>query len=454
MKNSLVRASLLALAALWGGLAQAAVEVSRDILDDGNTVQLFNPAVAVDSQGNYHIAAQGNTPGSTDNNSTTEIYYLRVSPAGAVLTPRVRVNTADASGEGRARIVTTSNNKAVVVWRGTSTEATRAALINPALAPASVVEIGETTVGVSTSSHGHMAVAIDSADKVHVVVARANGTDMTHVRFTAATLVPDVVEHAIKAGMRTYYRQPEIGLAIDGDDALHLLFNSNNFDKGVAYVMLNNSGGVLIDETALFDRAGVYAPSAHASIMVGGNGDVHAVWGDKRDTLEHDSVCNRCELGGSTFYMRLRPSDDDQSGDAAVLANIRVGDEVRVGNVWYPKAFMDSGGGVHVIAGGALHGNGDFSHFSVSGGGASERRIQAQLSTPSLSKPYAVGAGKRVVWAESVYSPTLTGATNQLVMASASSLGGGGGGGGGSPAPVLLLILGAALLARAGIRRA
>jgi hypothetical protein len=173
------------------------------------------------------------------------------------------------------------------------------------------------------------------------------------------------------------------------------------------------------------------------------------VYGDKRNTLPFNNW-NEYKSGGTAFYTRLDPSADDQSGDAADLAAITVGTEDVIGGYWYGQAFR-KGSTVHFLTGAGMSGSGNLVHVDIKGGAVgSPRVIEANNGGYSIGKRYIYGAGNHVVWAEEIYSPTLTGFTTQLVRASTSAVagGGGGGGGGGLPVGTLAVLAGLALLRR------
>ena len=428
MKNNevpFVRGFLNVMAAaaafVFAGAAPAAT-VTRVVLNDGGSIALYNPAVAVDTAGNLHIAAVG-TDSAVLDKDLNELYYIRVSPSGTILTPLTQVNDADTSAEGRPRIVATSGNKAVIVWRSYSSEAVRAALINPALAPASVVEIGETAVGTVTSNVGHMAAAIDSSDRVHVIVNHG-GTNMTHMRFAAADLdstdvTNGVAEHDIGRGVYQTYR--ELGLAADPSGNLHIAYQDSS-DSAPAYMMLDNDGAVLIDETLLFERDGANPEGSHSSIAADASG-VYIVYADRRENIYYQ-ISDGSYQGGTTFFSRIDPSLAAQDGSAGDIDVLRVGSEVRLGGFWYSKSFLGSDGRIHVLAGVGQKGNGDLAYASVSRSGDSPKSTLITASNGGLQfyRHFPVGAGSAAVWAETVYSPTLTGLTMQLVMASVSAL--------------------------------
>jgi hypothetical protein len=84
-QNSLLfRCFLGILATLaWAGSASAA-PIARTVLNDGSTVALSNPRIAVGPNGNIHIVAQGWDATAPGDNATDEIYYLLVTSAGVV----------------------------------------------------------------------------------------------------------------------------------------------------------------------------------------------------------------------------------------------------------------------------------------------------------------------------------------------------------------------------------
>lgn len=440
--NNIFRA-LLPIALLAASGAAQADTVSRTILDAGGTLALFNPDVAVDSDNTLHICAQGRPSVTATNQATTDIYYLSLD--GSTVRAATKVNAADAVKDGRCRIAVTSADKVIITWAGNN-EAMHAVLLNPAAAPASLIEVAETVVGPSTGG-GHHALAIDGNDKAHVVRALSGG--LLHTRFLTTTLVADVAEHAIGTAASSN-RQIDPGLGIDSNNRLHVVYSAADVDgEGpAAYMMLDDAGVIRIAPTALFVLSGAYAHATHFSLMAQSPTQVHVVFGDKRGTTTFDNWSDY-HTGGTAFYTKLNPSLDDQNGNAATLTAIRVGDEERIGGFWYGQAFLKSGT-VHFFTGTSMEGGGDLVHVGINGGSGNpgEPRIfTAQNGSFSQSKWYIRGAGNNVVWAETIYSPTLLGTTTQLVRASVSSFGGGGGGGG-MPLGTLAVLAGLALARR------
>ena len=446
MKKNTAFQAIFAVAVLISAAPALAANISKKILDDGSALALSNPAVAEDSNGRIHIVAQGWTVANLG--GVNELYYMMVEKDGDVRIAATPINTTDASTEGRPDIVVLSNDKVVVVW-AKSGEAVRYVLINPALddqngnaaVPATILERTETAIGVDTN-RGHLSAAVDSADIVHVVKASSS---LRYNSFNPATNAVVTADVAIDASTED---RTQPGIGIDSNDDVHIAYCSNtvgvNGNCPATYMMLNGANGaVLIGSTQLYET--VEAKAAHFSLAVDSNDRVHITYGDKRNNVDADSWCNECQQGGTAIYTKLDPSDDDQSGDAATLANIQFYEE-EMGNLWYARGFF-SGGAMRLIG---ANGKGGALTYIGSPGGL--KTFNANIGGNGWSRHYVDSVGGKVFWAEGVYSPTLAGGTLQLVMANLSSFAGGGGGGG-TPAPMVLLILGLAGIARVLIAR-
>jgi len=441
MKKNTVFQAILAIAVLVSAAPALAANISTKILNDGSTLALSNPAVAEDSNGRIHIVAQGWAVANLG--GVNELYYMMVEKDGDVRIAATLINTPDANTEGRPDIVVLSNDKVVVTW-AKSGEAVRYVLINPALddqngdaaVPATILERTETAIGVDTN-RGHLDAAVDSTDIVHVVKAATTG-GLRYNSWNPATNAVVTADVQIDANTANRVR-PAIG--IDSNDDLHIAYCSNTVGAGncpATYMMLNGANGaVLIDSTQLFNT--VEAKAAHISLAVDSNDRVHITYGDKRNNVDADNYCNECYQGGTAIYTKLDPSGDDQSGDAATLANIQFYEE-EMGNLWYARGFM-SGGSMRLIGA-----NGKGGALTYIGSPGSLKTYNTNIGGNGWSRHYVDSVGGKVFWGEGVYSPTLTGGTLQLVMANMSSFSGGGGGG--SPGLPLLLVFGLVGLAR------
>lgn len=423
---------------LVAGVAHAAT-VSRDILDDGSTVALYNPSAAVDSDGNIHIVASG-MDAAAPSTGSEDVYYMLVRPSGAVLIEASPLTTDGPDNHGRPRVAINGADQAVVTFAGGSRAVTRI-LVDPSLdttldggplAPAAIV-VAPTVVGTDTN-RGHHDMAVDSAGIAHVVMNRSS--NIFYIAFDPVTGAVFNVETDIgnSASNRT---TPAV--AIDSEDNVHIVASACDAgaDCPPAYKMLDNEGATVIDWLQLYDASALGPHGSHHSIAVDGNDRLHIVYGDKRNTIDNSDWCNGgCGLGGTVIYTELDPSLDLT---ATAIADIRVGEEVEITNQWYPRAFRD-GSRMRVYASSKAGGN--IVHSSIGLGGSSAstpRLIEANLQHVGWSQPYVASTGNRVIWSEGVFVPTPAGATHQLVMASSSAFGGGGGGGGSPGLPLLLV---------------
>jgi hypothetical protein len=424
---------------LVAGVAHAAT-VSRDILDDGATVALYNPSAAVDSDGNIHIVANG-MDAASPGTASEDVYYMLVRPSGTVLIGASPLTTDGPTTHGRPRVAINAADQAVVVFGGGNRALTRI-LVDPSLdatqdggplAPAAIV-VAPTVVGTDTN-RGHLDMAVDSAGIAHAVMIR--NSNIFYIAFNPVTGVNFNLETDI--GNSSSNRATP-AVAIDSEDNIHIVASACEAggDCPPAYKMLDNEGVTVINWVKLYDASTLGPHGSHHSIAVDGNDHVHIVYGDKRNTIDNSSWCNSgCGLGGTVIYTELDPSLDLTP---TTIADIRVGEEVEMTNQWYPRAFRD-GGKMRVYASSKSGGNIIYTSVGLGGSSASTPRlIEANIQHVGWSQPYVASTGNRVIWSEGVFVPTPAGATHQLVMASASSFGGGGGGSG-SPGLPLLLVL-------------
>jgi hypothetical protein len=449
---SLGSSCLLAAGFLLSGVAQAA-DVSRTVLDDGTVVALFNPSAATDSDGRIHIVANGMDPASPGSGSE-DIYYMLVSAGGNVLIEPTALTTDGPTSHGRPQVAINSTDQAVVIFGGGGYAMTYflvdasldTTLDGGPLDPAAVVE-GPTAVGAQTSQ-GHYAFALDSADIAHVVAHRSS--TLYYLAFDPS----DGSNFNAETGIGSIgSRRPDPAIAIDSAGNVHIVDGScaAGGDCPPAYKMLDNQGALVIDWTQLYDASTLGPHGAHFSAFTDGDDRVHIVYGDKRNTIDNASWCNSgCSLGGTMIYTVLDPNLDLTP---TTIADIRVGNEVELGNIWYGKAFRH-GDKVRVYSSSKSGGNMVHTSIGLRGSNPSTPRlIEGNLQHVGWSRAYVASTGSKVIWSEGMFVPTPAGATHRLVMASASSFAGGGGGGG-APGLALLALFGLAGLARVVGRRA
>jgi len=111
--------------------------------------------------------------------------------------------------------------------------------------------------------------------------------------------------------------------------------------RHIWYTMLGNNGNTLIGDTMI--SAAVYDQAVRPAIAVDSDDMVHIIWHDER----WDS---RTEIA----YTKLDPSQDDQDGSAADEAAITVVDDTRLTDLlkWYqraPRMAVDSKDNIHIV---------------------------------------------------------------------------------------------------------
>ena len=124
----------------------------------------------------------------------------------------------------------------------------------------------------------------------------------------------------------------------DTADVIAPLWDDWNTEREIWYTMLDNNGNTLIDDTliSLDDDAN----SVHPAIAVDSNDMVHIVWQD------YD--------GEYIEYTKLDPSLDDQDGDAADEPTITVVDDTDLyynsdGYQQHPRIAVDSDDDIHIV---------------------------------------------------------------------------------------------------------
>lgn len=440
--------TLLCFLLAFGGVVNAKT-VTRYVLDDGMTNTYRNPSAAVDKSGNVHVVAQGQL--NDFSGPGDDIYYFRVSKSGAVKTPMLGITTGGTVHDnGRAHVVTLESGMAVVAWREHSPKVVKAVVVDPAAnSGAGGIVAGPVTVmDASVNSPAHFDVAVDGAH-VHFIISASN--NVWHARLAAADLSEEVAAHA--TGLDSYWQ--DIKVAADSSGNLHVVGRRSS-TQDPFYAELDTDGAPLIGPTFLHENPlspGEGTNGNHLGVAVK-SGKVLVMFGDKRDN--YDFECQSCQYagqGGSAFLTTIDPSAHSQGvGADGDIEELRVGSELRVGNIWYAQGFLGTDGAYHIMSGSSTRGSGDINYFKVKGTSISSAQVTANNASYSYYRKYISGAGNMVVWAEGVYAPTISGVTSRLVAAKTSSFIGSSGGGG-SPAPMLLAVLGLVGLARARMRQ-
>jgi len=444
----------------------SAAELKTTVLNDGAAIAFgYNESVR-EGNGYIHIAVLGTPSSDPQNESLRDVYYMLINGSGDVLIDATKVS-ATTGRWGRPHIALTSERKAVITWNGNSDGRIHYAYVNPRLDPrnggpadpAVILEVEDTVIGTDTNN-GHNSLVVDGNDVAHVFKS-TKGSGLFYLSFLPndGAGAPDIVTPEVNVAPTTCCGQDPV-VALDSNGNLHVLFRWDDPVDGlgpVAYLMLDGTdGSVMIDATPLYDATATLQHASHYSIAVDDDGQVHAVYGDKRFTIDADSWCNTCQIGGHMFYARLDPSAAAQDGSASDMATLRVGDETQIWGYWYSKAFMNSSGSLDVFGttGGDDSDSRTMTYVRVTPNATgatvgNPRVFSANVLGPGWSKHFVSKAGNAVIWSAGHFSVPFSQPLYPLVMAPLSRFtGGGGGGGGGTFAPAGLGILLLAGLAR------
>jgi hypothetical protein len=455
-----------ALASFW--FSGAAMAIPKVVLNDGSVIGFAHPEAKQGRDGRIHIAVVGYDPTSPGEcrSSGCDIYYMLLSAGGKVLIDATKVNSSATGEHGKPRIAVTSDNKAVISWHAgnqSTPEPLKYVLVDPSLntnavgAPmsASAIAVTETTVGTSTGSDSHDLALDGSGLAIAVLNASSSLRFVTWNPLTGAVVT---AEKAIDASGSSE-REPQPAIGVDSNDNVHIAFPSIAVDGNApaGYMMVDNTGTVLIAPTALYDGSlGAVSPHAsHFSLFVDGQDRVHITYGDKRNTIDANSWCNVCAQNGTAFYTVLDPGRHPQDGSASDMATLRVGKETTIGDYWYGRSFSH-GGGVHFFTGAERGGRGSIVHGVIGMNGGLIEAPHVFNGTNAKDNSYygrytMTAAGGHLIWTEGVFNTPLLNGTTELVRASVSSFSTSTGGSGGALPPLTLAPL--ALFALAGLRR-
>jgi hypothetical protein len=309
----------------------AEVTAGKDPLDGWDSVmtRITNdpdfsdtPDIAVDSDGNLHIAFMD------DRSGRKEIYYkLLDSDFNTLINTTVISNTSESYNKIRPNINLDSSGRAFVVWhRGNSSDSdVQMSRVEPALA---VWNGSSAAPGVITPIINSVFLSADDGDKylnpqaefdgsnnLHVVWEDYNNGNIQYVKLdTAGAVVAGVVNVASPCS-DFWHAVPDLGLDPEGN--VHIAWNDScGSGYEMFYTMLDGTdGSTLIAPTMLTDSGDAYYASNRQSINVDSGGMVYIVWQNVDDTPD---FVYKAELN----FMKLDPSLDDQDGGAASASQI------------------------------------------------------------------------------------------------------------------------------------
>lgn len=273
------------------------------------------PDVAIDSQGNVHVAFEVNDGAG---GFWGEIWYTMLDNDGNTLIDDTLIDDSDT--ERKPVIGVDSQDHVHIVWQSHSGDDIAYIKLDPYLddmdgdaATLAAIRLVVKTILYSYDYQMDPRIAIDSNDDVHVVWENYNDYEIAYMQLNSGGGV--VVGYTVVAGTSTnWQRRPFV--AVDSNDDPHIVWND---DMGTSYneifyAMLSGvDGSHLIDATLITPDAD--DDSMRSDIVVDDKDMVHVFWSDK-NALEQE-----------IFYTKLDPSLDDQDGDPADESAITVIDD-------------------------------------------------------------------------------------------------------------------------------
>lgn len=295
---------------------------------------------AVDSAGNVHLVWSDNITGDRN------IYYsmfgsngkLLIAPTALAPSPQFDIWPT---------INVTSSNKVVVVWmNGDDDDIVFWTRINPylddrngdAASYPKIAELGRRIVG-----HGyHPASFVDSAGNTHL--AYEEGT-CCGAPFVYAKIDPNGIVMIPPVQIGTVNNKATPTVVADSNGHAHIVWSDDavTSEDELYYAMVNGkSGAIMIAKTLL--TANDSNETKHPTALQNRDGTLSIVYGSQGTSGLSD---------WKPYFMKIKPSLDNQDGDAADLATITVVAETLVGpddgnDSWYVNASRTSDGNIMV----------------------------------------------------------------------------------------------------------
>jgi uncharacterized repeat protein (TIGR01451 family) len=271
------------------------------------------PDVAIDSNGNVHIAY-------CDEYGTSyrEIWYTMLDNNGDTLIDDTRLTPDDGAHSVHPAIAMDSNDMVHIVWQENGGGEIAYTKLDPSqddqdgdAADESAITVVDDTILFSDYTNWylqHPRIAVDDKDDIHIVwESYYVGVYYMQIDNVGAIKVPATL---LKDLSTRYAWRSSIDVAVDSRDNPHITWNDheNTLNYETYYMMLDGSdGNSLIDATLITPDDD--EKSKRQSIVVDSEDKVHIIWQDQR----YDGGTDVQQI----YYTKLDPSLDDQDGDAA-----------------------------------------------------------------------------------------------------------------------------------------
>jgi len=295
--------------------AQQGPEIRLTYVDDYADV----PDVAIDSNGNVHIAFEVNDGKS----GWGEIWYTMLDNDGSTLIDDTVID--DDNTERKPAIGVDSQDRVHIVWQSNSGDDIAYIQIDPYLddmdghaATLADITLVAKTILYSNDHQQDPRIAIDSNDNVHVVWENYDDYGIAYMQLNSGGGV--VVPYTVVADTNSdSQRRPFV--AVDSNDDPHIVWNDDmgTSKDEIFYAMLSGvDGSHLIGATLITPDD--EENSKRSDIVVDDEDMVHIFWSDGRAEYEYAEI----------YYTKLDPSLHDQDGDPAVESAITVIDDTRL----------------------------------------------------------------------------------------------------------------------------
>ena len=323
--NSARRKTIHVLVAVFMAAVMIAVMAMPALAQQGPQIQLTDdedyadcPDVAIDSQGNVHIAVERNF-----GSNYGEIWYTMLDNNGNTLIDDTLI--CDTNTERKPAIGVDSQDKVHIVWQGSSGYQITYIKLAPyldgrdgdAATLAFITEVARTVLYGYYERQQDPRLAIDSNDNVHVVWGNWPDSEIAYMQLNSSGGV--VVAYTVVADISLPVQNRPF-VAVDSNDNPHIVWNDNmgTSTDETFYAMLSGvDGSHLIDATLITLDDGWQ--SQRSDVVVDDEDMVHVFWSDERDTVGQEIYCTK-----------LDPSLDDQDGDPADESSITVIDDTRL----------------------------------------------------------------------------------------------------------------------------
>lgn len=361
----------------------------------------YRPAAAVDSNGRTYLVWQQETAG------TVKIFFKLLAADGSTLIDSTAI-TDDTRDDHWPAIAVHSDGRAFVVYQGSNQSGLFMLGIDPSTDDlsgdganaATLVDVAETTI--SATSGEYAAIVMDSTNNAHILYQNSGIFYTKRGSNGSEAIAPFSIS--------TERYHSTVDIVVDSSNNAHLLWSDATglSNEELYYAMVHGGTGVVMIAPTLL-TADDGEREKHSTLQIDSSNMLHLVWGSGRLNTGQEFG-----LGGEIFYAKLDPSLDDQNGDAANPAVIKVVADTAITaddgiHSWYPRSQMDSDGNIVVSFTENADSNNELNPADVFvmtlAADGSIRNAPTLINKRSFAKrlrAYANLAGDKLVWVDKI----------------------------------------------------